>query len=71
MSRELNREQVMNWTPEVRIEVARRLADALREESRGVISSWRVAELSELLLFVLSMPKSFLNQNAAKFRKWR
>jgi hypothetical protein len=71
MSRELNREQVMNWTPEVRIEVARRLADALREESRGVISSWRVAELSELLLFVLSMPESFLNQNAAKFRKWR
>jgi hypothetical protein len=58
------------WTPEVRIEVARKIASAMLTEARGIIMSHRVAELSELILYVLSMPPSVLDANHAKYSEW-
>jgi hypothetical protein len=57
----------MQWTPERRIEVARNIAQVLNAEARGTIMSWRAAELSELILFVLSMPEALLRANEAKY----
>lgn len=59
-----------DWTPELRIEVARKIAAALNTEARGMITSWRAAELSELILFALSMPPSLLDANRDKYAEW-
>jgi len=60
----------MEWTAEQRVAVARNVAIVLREESRNVIMSWRVHELSELILFALTMPASVLRANPKKYAEF-
>lgn len=60
----------MEWNTERRIETARAIAAILREESRGIIMSGRAFELSELILFVLTMPASVLNANRDKYQEF-
>lgn len=60
----------MRWTPEYRIEMARKIASVLVEESGGIIMSRRTNELGNLILHALSMPESFLNGIADRFAEF-
>jgi len=60
----------MQWTPQQRIEIARQIAYTLNIESRGIVMSRRVYELSELIVMALSMPESFLSNNMDKFAEF-
>lgn len=46
------------------------ISSTLLQEARGIVMSSRVAELSELILYVLSMPDEILEANAVKFRPY-
>ena len=50
--------------------MARKIAGILLNEARGIVMSSRVAELSELILYVLSMPDEVLESNRRKYAKW-
>ncbi len=58
------------WTPEKRITVARNAAAVLHSESSSVIMSRRVHDLSEIILYALTMPGSFLTANRNKFAEF-
>lgn len=58
------------WTAQERIETSRQIAYTLNTEARAIIMSRRAAELSELIVMILSMPASFLIANADKFKEF-
>jgi hypothetical protein len=60
----------MEWNSEERVQIALVIAKALHDESQGVIMSRRVAELSELIVYALSMSNRFLELNSDKYAEW-